>query len=132
MGAAAEYVTIVTYAELARTAAESDVASLLHSITRQEGRHLAFFLAAARARASSMSGRSGLVARRLFNRLWRPPGVPSIGLSAWQSVFAPFLDSEHFRERVQRMDRIVDTIPHLGGMNLMQTFLRNPCLRRSA
>jgi hypothetical protein len=131
MGAAAEYVTMVTYGELARTA-EADVASLLQSIARQEGRHFAFFLAAARTRGSSMSERSGLVARRLFTRLWRPPGVPSIGLPAWQSVFAPFLANNHFRDRVQHMDRVVDTIPHLDGMNLMQTFLRNPHLIQSA
>lgn len=132
MGAAAEYVTIVTYAELARTTTEPAVGSLLRSIARQEGRHFAFFLAAARISASTISDRSGLVARRLFSRLWRPPGVPSIGLSAWQDVFAPFLRSDQFRERVQHVDHVVDTIPHLTGLNLMRRFLQDPRLHLSA
>ncbi len=123
MGAAAEYVTIVAYTELAKMTDEPRVVSLLRAITRQEGRHFSFFLSAARVRAAKLSKRNGLIARRVFDALWEPPGVPSIGLAAWRSVFARFLVNEHFRERVQVMDRVVDTIPHFDGMHLMRTFL---------
>ncbi len=124
LGAAAEYVTIVTYSELAGAVEHPVAASLIHDIARQEGRHLAFFLAAARARGVAMSPASGRLARRALEVLWEPVGVPSLGLSAWRTIFARFLERDHLRTRVQVMDRVVDTIPHLAGLNLMSNFLR--------
>ena len=130
LGAAAEYVTIVTYTELARDAGPPALVSLLRSIARQEGRHFAFFLAAARARAAAMSSVNGRLARRALASLWEPVGLPSLGLPAWTTLFGRFLDDENFRSRVRVMDRVVDTIPHLAGLELMSTFLREGVPRR--
>lgn len=124
LGAAAEYVTIVTYTEFARSVEQPAVALLLRAIARQEGRHFAFFLAAARARADVMSSMHGSLARKALASLWEPVGVPSLGLSAWRTVFARLLERADFRARVQRMDQVVDSIPHLGGLQLMSTFMR--------
>jgi hypothetical protein len=125
LGAAGEYVTMVSYTELAKTIEQPPVASLVRSITRQEGRHFAFFLAAARVRAEAMSTLNGVLARRVLDSIWEPVGVPSIGLTAWRTIFARLLANEEFRVRVEAMDRVVDTIPHLGGLNLMRNFLRD-------
>ena len=124
LGAAGEYATIVSYTELAKTVDQPAVASLLRSITRQEGRHFAFFLASAQVRAKSMSALSGRVAKQLLDSIWQPVGIPSLGLTAWRTIFARLLTNEDFRVRAEGMDRVVDMIPHLGGLNLMSTFLR--------
>jgi hypothetical protein len=124
LGAAAEYVTIVTYTEFARSVEQPAVAALLRAIARQEGRHFAFFLAAARVRAEAMSSLHGRLARRALASLWEPVGVPSLGLPAWRRVFARLLERADFRARVQRMDHVVDSIPHLAGLQLMTTFMR--------
>jgi rubrerythrin len=124
LGAAAEYVTIVTYTELARDTEEPAVVGLLRAIARQEGRHFAFFLAAARARATVMSSANGRLARLALASLWEPVGLPSLGMSAWTVLFGRFLESDDFRARARVMDRVVDLIPHLGGLELMSTFLR--------
>ena len=124
LGAAAEYVTIATYLEFAATVEQPAVVSMLRAIARQEGRHFAFFLAAARARAEMMSTTSGRVARRALVSLWEPVGVPSLGLPAWRTAFDRLLERAEFRARVERMDRVVDSIPHLSGLQLMHTFMR--------
>ena len=125
LGAAGEYATIVSYTELAKTIDQPAVASLLRSITRQEGRHFAFFFAAAQARAESMSALSGRAARRVLESIWQPVGVPSLGLTVWRKIFAQLLANEEFRARVEGTDRVIDMIPHLGDLNLMRDFLRN-------
>lgn len=124
LGAAAEYVTIVTYTELARLVEHPAATSLIRDIARQEGRHFAFFLAAARARGVAMSPTSGRLARHALAFLWEPIGVPSLGFPAWRALFARFLERDDLRTRIQVMDRVVDTIPHLAGLDLMSNFLR--------
>jgi hypothetical protein len=124
LGAAAEYVAIVTYTELAKRVDHPAAAALLRSIARQEGQHFAFFLAAAKGRGEAMSTRSGRVSRRVLASVWEPPGVPSLGLAAWRTTFAPLLNSADFCARSLMMDRIVDSVPHLDGLHLMATFLR--------
>lgn len=124
LGAAAEYVTILTYTELGREVDDPVVGALLRAITRQEGRHFAFFLAAARERAAAMSSANGRIARRALVALWEPVGVPSLGIDAWHAQLGCRLAGPAFRARVEGMDRVVDSIPHLGGLHLMATFLR--------
>ncbi|MFN8028606.1 MAG: hypothetical protein U0W40_20300 [Acidimicrobiia bacterium] len=123
LGAAAEYVTVVVYRELTTHVDDVAVARLLRDIERQERRHCAFFLTGARLRARELSNVEARLTRQLLRTMWEPPGVPSLGLPVWRDAFAPFLDDPALRSRVQEMDRIVDTIPHLGGMHLMERFL---------
>jgi rubrerythrin len=123
LGAAAEYVTVVIYRELVTMVDDRAVAELLRGITRQERRHCAFFLSAARRRAREISPAEARLARWVLRAMWEPPGVPSLGLAAWRDAFAPFLDDRTLRARVVEMDRIVGTIPHLEGLHLMRDFL---------
>jgi rubrerythrin len=130
LGAASEYVVVVTYTELAKRVQHPAAVSLLRAIARQEGRHFAFFLAAARHRAEALSTINGFLARKAFTSIWEPVGVPSLGLPTWRAVFAPLLANGDFCARVEVMDRVIDTIPHLGGLHLMENFLRD-CTPRS-
>ena len=123
LGAAGEYSAIVSYTELIKGIGSPAVVALLRAITRQEGRHLAFFMAAAQARAATLSDVDGRVARRVLGSVWRPVGVPTLGLAAWRGVFARFLADDAFRRRVEGTDRVIDLIPHLGGLHLMGAFL---------
>jgi hypothetical protein len=125
LGAAAEYVATSLYAELAGRAATPPVEQLLRSIARQEARHFAFFLAAARLRGDAMSDLEGLLSRKVLGAVWEPIGVPTLGRAAWLETFADWLDDEHLRHRLEMMDRVVDSVPHLAGMHLMGTFLRD-------
>jgi hypothetical protein len=123
LGAAAEYVTVLVYGELRARVGDPSVAGLLAEITRQERRHHAFFFTAARIRATALSPVEVRVTRRVLASMWQPPGVPSLGVSAWRQAFAPLLDDARLRARVLQMDRIVDAIPHLAGLRLMERFL---------
>ncbi len=125
LGAAAEYVATSLYAELARQAPVPAVEQLLRSIARQEARHFAFFLAAARLRGDAMSDLEGRLSRRVLAAVWEPIGVPTLGRAAWLEVFAGWLADEHLRQRLEMMDRVVDSVPHLAGMRLMGTFLED-------
>lgn len=127
LGAAAEYLAMVSYTELTKRVDDPTIVSLLRCITNQEGKHFAFFLAAARARAEPMSAVSGRLARRVLSTVWEPIGVASLGTSAWRAVYADWLDDASFRARVARMDRVLDTIPHLVGLHLMAGFLDRWC-----
>lgn len=124
LGAAAEYVAIVIYTELVKRVDEPAVVSLLRSIARQEGRHFAFFLAAAGNRAESLSATQGRLARRALTSIWTPVGVASLGEEGWRDTLAPLLADVDVRARVEKMDRVLDSIPHLGGLRLMEAFLR--------
>jgi hypothetical protein len=123
LGAAAEYVTVVVYQALAAQVGDPGVSSLLRDITRQERRHCAFFLAAARTRAPAMSRFEVRATRRVLTSMWAPPGVPSLGLPVWLDTFAPLLGDPALRARVRGMDRIVDSVPGLDGLHLMDGFL---------
>lgn len=129
LGAAAEYVAIVIYTELAKRAEAPAVEALLRAIARQEGRHFSFFLAATNARAQTMSPAEGRVARWALVRIWSPVGLASLGERRWRTSLAPLLADADVRARVQRMDRVLDSIPNLDGFELMTTFLRDPALR---
>jgi hypothetical protein len=123
LGAAAEYVATVIYAELAKQSDSIPAEHLLRAIARQEARHFAFFLAAARLRGNRITTLNGHVARRVLRSIWEPIGVPTLGVSVWHDMFADWLEDARFRDRMVMMDRIVDSIPHLEGVGLMSGFL---------
>jgi hypothetical protein len=124
LGAAAEYLAIVTYTELVKRTHEPAVGALLRDIARQEARHFAFFLAVAKDRGAAISNLNGRVARRVLASIWEPIGVPSLGRPAWQHLFSGWMQDADFTARLGVMDRVVDSIPHLNGMHLMTDFLR--------
>ncbi len=129
LGAAAEYVATVTYHELIKRVDDPTVVQLLRDITRQEARHFAFFLAAAKHRGEALSVTNGRIARRALAAMWEPIGVPSLGRPVWERLFGEWMRDEGFVERITMMDRVVDSIPHLQGMHLMRNFLKDTLSR---
>lgn len=123
LGAAAEYVAIIVYTELAKATADPTVVALLRSVIRQEGRHLGFFLAAAQYRAATMPSHEQRLARSLVAHLWSPIGMATLGTEQWWDEIGPLLERPRVRERVVGMDRVVDAVPHLAGLGLMGSFL---------
>lgn len=123
LGAAAEYLAMVTYTEIIKRTDNEAAASLLRDITRQEARHFAFLLAAAQDRAGRLSPLQGRIARRVLRSLWEPIGVPSLGRAVWDDLFANWIADPPFADRLRMMDRVVDSIPHLGDLRLMERFL---------
>jgi hypothetical protein len=123
LGAAGEYVALASYTEIQKLIDDPTAVALLRQIIRQEGRHLAFFMEAARVRAQNLPTFSGRTARQAFKILWAPVGVPSLGMKAWRDIFAPLLNREGFRGRLMMMDRVIDQIPPLHGLDLMTNFL---------
>lgn len=126
LGAASEYLATAIYAELAKRADDPVVQHLLRSVARQEARHFAFFLAAARERGRAMGKATGAVARRATRSVWTPIGVSTLGVERWFDLFAEWLNDDTFRERILMMDRVVDSIPHLANLRLMARFLEQP------
>jgi hypothetical protein len=125
LGAAAEHLAITSYTALVARSEHPTVVSSLRAIIRQEGSHLAFFAAAARARGEAMSSAQGRLARRALIRLWQPIGVSSLGWEVWCTRNREWVDDERLRARAARMDALIDTIPHLAGLRLMDRFLHD-------
>lgn len=129
LGAAAEYVATVTYHELIKRVDDPSVTQLLRDITRQEARHFAFFLAAAKHRGAALSATNGRIARRALTAMWEPIGVPSLGRPVWERLFGEWMRDEDFVARITMMDRVVDSIPHLCELHLMESFLQETLSR---
>jgi len=123
LGAAAEYLAMVTYNEVSKRTDHAPVQILLRDIVRQEARHFAFLLSAAQERGQRLSPVQGRIARRVLRSLWEPIGVPTLGRAVWTELFAPWIAEPEFNRRLRMMDRVVDSIPHLGDMQLMDRFL---------
>ena len=124
--AAAEYVTREFYLELARQATAPAVQALFHELARQEGRHLKFFLSA--AKQSQLPDRISLaVVRWLLRGYWRPVGLDRLGQERWLDLFRDFLEKEDFRVRLRRMDSVLDALPGIQGLGLMSRFLDQNC-----
>ena len=123
LAAAAEYVTIVTYGDVSKRSESPQHKRLFLDIARQEGRHMRFYLAAAKARSHAYGRCAHIVARLILRYLWRPVGVNPLGAAGWQQAFAPLLQDPGFVVRVLKMDSVIDSVPGLEGLRLMQTYL---------
>jgi hypothetical protein len=123
LGAAQEHVACVTYRYLASQVETSELRRVLNDIARQESRHLRFYLGLAdHALAASRCARR--LARSLLVRYWRPPGIDVLGEKAFAETFGVLLDSEDYRTRLLGMDRMLDGVPGLDGLRLMERRLR--------
>jgi len=121
LGVSQEYVALFTYSYLSRKLEGSRGSRLLLQMARQESRHLRFYSAMANFHLQKPG--AAATTRLLLSRLWRPPGFDALGSSAWWQAFGSMIAEEDFEKGARRMDRIVDRLPGLDGMNLMAKFL---------
>lgn len=122
LGAMQEFVALTTYRKIADLIGDPNAASVLRRIAAQEGRHMHFYRGGALLFLAVPW--QAYVASQLIGRLWRPPGVDLLGITAWQSAFGPLLDQEDYRSRLLRLDDLLRQMPGFERSCLMQDFLR--------
>lgn len=122
LGASAEYLTHELYAHLATKVSHPTIKSLFKELAKQEARHLAFYVAGAQARAE-LSWISRLVARLVLRAFWRPVAIDTLGPAAWHDTIGSLLVEKEFRQRVARVDDVLDRLPAMNGLHLMKRFL---------
>ena len=117
-GAVNEWTTQAAYARLAKLADHQTLSELLRRIMKQEGRHIDFYATQARTRLSDSRAAQRLT-RWALDHFWSPVGT---GVVPDQEV--RFLSTYLFGDpdglaRADRIDRRVDRLPGLGGLNLL-------------
>ena len=122
IGAAAEYMTRAMYRVLAERSGESAIRKLFGDLAVQEGRHLGFFLGAAKATHADVAEIHLRATRTILRRIWHPVGVDRLGLDRWLSVFGPLFSDPMFADHMSRMDGTLDRIPVMQGLKLMSRF----------
>ena len=117
-GAVNEWTTQAAYARLAKLADHPTLSELLRRIMKQEGRHIDFYAAQARSRLSDSRAAQRLT-RWALDHFWSPVGS---GVVPDQEVrfLSTFLFGDHEgRAMADRIDRRVDRLPGLAGLNLL-------------
>jgi len=117
-GAVNEWTTQAAYARLAKLADHQTLSELLRRIMKQEGRHIDFYATQARTRLSDSRAAQRLT-RWALDHFWSPVGT---GVVPDQEV--RFLSTYLFGDpdglaMADRIDRRVDRLPGLGGLNLL-------------
>lgn len=123
IGTSAEFIALTTYTEIARSSDDATVNRLLLDIARQESHHMRFYRNAAMALLSDAT--TAAMARRLLSAVWRPPGIDLLGAAEHREVFSFLLARPEFRQKLARIDGIMDQFPELSGMRLMSRWLES-------
>lgn len=126
LGAIQEHVALTTYRYLATAVSHHSLGAVLLATARQESRHLRFYRSSAEVVLKrSRSGRA--LARSILSTFWRPPGVDLLGLEGFIHRFGSILADEEYRRRLRRMDTLLDSMPGLEDLGLMERFLEVHC-----
>jgi rubrerythrin len=123
LGTMQEFVALTTYRKVADLINDPAAAVVLRRIAAQEGRHMHFYRKGALL-FLDVPWRA-CVASQLIGRLWRPPGVDLLGITAWLQAFGPLLDHEDYRLRLLYLDTLLPQMPGFEGFRLMENFLRS-------
>jgi len=114
-GALNEWCTQAGYGQLARRAGHPLLGELLRRIMRQEGRHVAFYSAAARARLErSRSARH--LSRFVLQRLWRPVGHGVVPEHETAFVVSYLFGGPDGAEAAARIDRNISRLAGMDGL----------------
>jgi hypothetical protein len=121
LGAAQEYVALTTYNALAEENNDEVTRDILRQISRQEGRHLRFYRRGAEAILEGNSVAQKFC-RWVLSTYWRPPGIDLLGREEWIRLFGKLLEVPENAAKYNGMDAMLDRLPGLEGLNLMQRF----------
>lgn len=130
-GAINELTTQAGYAQLARKAGHPVLTELLRRIMRQEGRHVDFYAGEARRRLAS-SRAAQRVTRIALGRFWQPVGHGVLPKDETDFLIAHLFDGERGEEVAARIDRHVDRLPGLAGLDLVSAAVRRRVQLRAA
>lgn len=118
-GAINEWTTQGGYAQLARRASDPVLSELVRRIMRQEGRHIDFYASQAQRRLAA-SRRARRITRFALQRLWGPVGSGVMPATETRHLAAFLMSGPDGLATVRRIDRRVDRLPGLGGLQLLE------------
>jgi hypothetical protein len=117
-GAINEWSTHGGYARLAARADHPVLTELLERIMRQETRHVAFYASQARDRLAA-SRRAQRLTRFALRRFWAPVGSGVMPDAETRFLIAYLLGGEEGRTVAGQIDRKIDKLPGLSGLDLV-------------
>jgi hypothetical protein len=117
-GAVNEWATQAGYARLATLERHPMLSELLKRIMKQEGRHIDFYASEAERRLGA-SRRSRVATRFALKHLWQPVGAGVMPRSELRFLVDYLFGDPEGRAVAQRIDRHIDNLPGLRGLDLM-------------
>jgi hypothetical protein len=117
-GAINEWTTQAGYGRLAQRCDDPVLTTLLRRIMKQEGRHIDFYASQAHARLEG-SPAAQRMTRTALRRLWAPVGSGVMPRPEVRHLVTHLFGDEAGREAVARIDRRIDMLPGLDGMQLV-------------
>jgi hypothetical protein len=119
-GAVNEWMTQAGYSLLGRRAAHPVLTELVGRIMRREGRHIDFYASQARERLGS-SLRAQKLVRFALQRFWKPVGSGLMPEAETRFLARYLMADDRGREAARRIDRQIDRLPGLTGLDLVTT-----------
>jgi hypothetical protein len=118
-GAINEWTTQAAYARLAGLADHPTLTQLLRRIMKQEGRHIDFYAAQARSRLADSRWAQRLT-RWALRHFWAPVGSGVVPDREVEFLRSYLFGDDEGRAVADRIDRRVDRLPGLDGLNLVR------------
>jgi len=118
-GAVNEWTTQAGYARLAKLAGHPTLSELLRRIMKQEGRHIDFYANQAKGRLAESRAAQRLT-RWALRRFWAPVGSGVVPGTEVDFLRAYLFGDDDGRAMADRIDRRVDRLPGLQGLNLLR------------
>jgi hypothetical protein len=122
-GAINEWTTQAGYVRLSAEADHPVLDEVLRRIMRQEGAHIAFYRSQAVERLES-SPAAQRTTRRMVRALWSPVGASVMPEPETRHLVRTLFAGAQGRAVADRIDRRVDSLPGLAGLDLMAGALR--------
>jgi len=117
-GAINEWTTQAGYGRLAARSGNATLNELLRRIMRQEGRHIDFYASRAHDRLA-VDSRARRLTRFALRRAWQPVGSDVMPDAEVAFLIGHLFGGPDGRSAVERIDRRIDRLPGLEGLNLV-------------
>jgi len=130
-GAINEWTTQTGYSQLSQRAGHPVLSALLKRIMRQEGRHIDFYASEAADRLTA-SRRAQRLTRMALRRFWAPVGSGVMPEEEVGFLAGYLMGDEAGRATACRIDRQIDRLPGLGGLQLVERATTSRLERKAA
>ena len=117
-GAVNEWTTQAGYAQLARRAQHPVLSEIIARIMKQEGRHIDFYATQSADRLAA-SPRARRLTRLALRRFWHPVGSGVMPKDETRFLTGFLFGDDEGAKVAHRIDRRVDRLPGLSGLNLI-------------
>lgn len=118
-----EWTTQAGYARLSALAGHDVLSELLRRVMRQEGRHIDYYLSQARRLLDKAPG-ARRATRRVLRTAWSPVGAKVMPPDETRHLIRTLFADESGQAIAARIDRRIDSLPGLTGLELMGRTLR--------